>query len=488
MPQTNKIRIAIVDDDEDDFFIINDYLSEIEGREISVDWYKDYNTALEKIKEGANHIYLVDYRLGDKTGLDLLSAATDIGCNEPIVLLTGKGNKAIDIQAMQYGATDYLIKSDLSTEKLERCIRYSLDRSNFLKELKSRENKYRNLFENSKDAVFIADRDLHFIEINKAASLLLGEADDVLPRQNLYSYIPDEAQRNFVEQLLQTNRPVNDHEIRLKVSDEDTKICLLSLSLQQDAEGEWLVHGILHDITELKKAEMSNLQSEKLSANERLMRMLAHEIRNPLNNICLSTEDLLQMSAEDDLQKNLLGIVQRNSKRINQIITELLNLTKPPELSYETCSLQDVIEESLGMTMDRINLQKIEFQKNFPEQPLPINADKSRLVIAFNNILVNAVEAMEAGKGKLLVSLSNGNGGYDLSIRDNGTGIPEEYITKLFDPFFTLKKNGMGLGLAVSYSIIKSHKGAINIETIPGKGTNFVIHFNKEAAVETDAA
>ncbi len=98
------------------FFIINDYLSEIEGKQIVVDWYKDYTTALEKIKDRANHIYLVDYRLGNKTGLDLLSAANDLSNDSPIVLLTGKGNKAIDIQAMQYGATDYLIKSELSTE------------------------------------------------------------------------------------------------------------------------------------------------------------------------------------------------------------------------------------------------------------------------------------------------------------------------------------------------------------------------------------
>lgn len=131
MPNRKQINLAIVDDDDDDFFIINDYLKEIEGKEFIVDWYKDYATALEKLKCGANHVYLVDYRLGNKTGLDLLSAATAMGCDDPIILLTGKGNRAIDVQAMEYGATDYLIKSELSPEKLERCIRYSLDRSNF---------------------------------------------------------------------------------------------------------------------------------------------------------------------------------------------------------------------------------------------------------------------------------------------------------------------------------------------------------------------
>ena len=485
MPNRKQINLAIVDDDEDDFFIINDYLKEIEGKEFIVEWYKDYATALEKLRCGANHVYLVDYRLGNKTGLDLLSAATSMGCDEPIILLTGKGNRAIDIQAMEYGATDYLIKSELSPEKLERCIRYSLDRSNFLKELKARENKYRNLFENSKDAIFIADQELRFKETNKAASLLLGGDENGLPAESLYCYIQEEQQREQLKAMLASGETVSDKEIRLQFADNESKICLLSLSQQQDAEEQWQVHGIVHDITALKKAEMNNLQSEKSLANERLMRMLAHEIRNPLNNICLSTEDLIS-SADDDMQRGLLGIVQRNANRINQIITELLNLTRVPELSYGQCTLQEVLEESLEMAVDRMNLQKISLQKTFPDQPMPINADKTRLVIAFNNILINAIEAMESGKGKLSVVVNHNNGGYSVSIKDNGKGIPEEFISKLFDPFFTLKKNGMGLGLSVSYSIIKSHQGAINIETVPGKGTNFVIHFNADALQELE--
>src|SRR4030095_3290146 len=135
-----------------------------------------YRSALEKIRDQSYHIYFVDYRLGNETGLELLQEATAMECDRPIVLLTGKGNKAIDIKAMQSGATDYLVKSDLNAEKLERCIRYSLDRAESLRELKERENKYRNLFEGSKDAVFISDKSLFFTECNDAASLLFGFA------------------------------------------------------------------------------------------------------------------------------------------------------------------------------------------------------------------------------------------------------------------------------------------------------------------------
>src|SRR5881275_163994 len=100
MLKGNQIRIGVVDDDEDDFFIIKDYIQEIENGNFIIDWLNTYQTAIEKIKSGFYNIYFVDYRLGNETGLELLQEATNLQCDRPIVLLTGKGNKAIDIKAM----------------------------------------------------------------------------------------------------------------------------------------------------------------------------------------------------------------------------------------------------------------------------------------------------------------------------------------------------------------------------------------------------
>jgi signal transduction histidine kinase len=108
-----------------------------------------------------------------------------------------------------------------------------------------------------------------------------------------------------------------------------------------------------------------------------------------------------------------------------------------------------------------------------------IQADKSKLTIAFTNLVINAIEAMEMDKGELDVSISSLQNGYSVSIRDNGKGIPEEYLPKLFEPFFTSKKNGLGLGLAACYSIIESHKGTIHVESRVDKGSNFIVKFNQ---------
>jgi len=478
MLKGNLIKIAIVDDDEDDYFIITEYIKGIEGSRFAIDWCNTYDDAVKNFNEKKYHLYFIDYRLGGFTGLELLQEARRIGSDAPIVILTGKGNKSIDIAAMQSGATDYLVKSDLNTEKLERCIRYSLERADSLRKLKERETKYRNLFEGSKDAVFIADEKLNFTEVNHATALLLGCLSDDPVQLNLFDFIKSIEQKEKIIKSIEQKKNIADMEIDILNRDKEAKPCLLSVSFQQTVDDKWLIHGILHDITSLKKAEIANLQTQKLEANEKLMRIIAHEIRNPLNNIGLSVQHFAMLNDKAQ-EKDLVDIIQRNCDRINNSITELLNMTKTGELIFKKHSLQEIMNESIAAVADRINLQNIKVKKRFYDLPLEISADKPRLKIAFSNILINAIEAMEKNKGELGVFMSTSPEAFTVSIKDNGMGIPEENLSKLFEPFFTLKKNGMGLGLATSYSILQSHSAKIQVKSKVNEGTDFIISFNK---------
>ncbi|MET0391698.1 MAG: ATP-binding protein [Chitinophagaceae bacterium] len=481
MPTTSRaIRIAIIDDDEDDFFIISDYLKGIEGNRFTIEWCNNYGEGLRKIKAREYDIYFVDYRLGRHTGLELLQEISASNVDDPVILLTGKGNKDIDVSAMRSGATDYLIKSELNTEKLERCIRYSLERSAALREIKARESKYRNLFEGSKDAVFIADRNFVLTEVNHAASLLFASEMDQLAGQNFYDFITDSDCRSEIGELLEKNATISDLELEIQNLAKETRACQLSVSFLQSPDDEPLLYCILHDITNIKKAEMANLQAQKLAANERLMRVLAHEIRNPLNNISLSVDNFEMPYQDTEMQTNLIQIIRRNCLRINHIITELLDLTKPPELTFQRHTLQEIVDEAIAMNTDRINLHHISVQKSYPDTPLYISANKSRLIIAFTNILINAIEAMEARHGQLAIVMQSLPDAYQVTIQDNGKGIPEEYMSKLFEPFFTLKKNGIGLGLAASYAIIQSHRADVQVDSRVNEGTSFIISFNKD--------
>jgi len=477
MPNRNKNKIAVIEDDEDDYIIIKDYITEIEGKSFTVDWFQDYNSAIEAIKNKEYHLYFVDYFLGHKTGLDLLDAAAELNCDEPIILLTGLGNKAIDIKAMERGATDYLVKNDLSTEKLERCIRYALERSSFLKELKARESKYRTLFESSKDAVFITDDQLNFSEVNDAAVELLGYSENELVGRNLREFISEHHLNGRLKPLNEKSS-VEDNEIKIINNNNETRECLLSLAPQRQADDEtFVVHGIIHDITKIKKAEIANLQAEKLAANERLIRMLAHEIRNPLNNIILSIDQLIPLE-KDEFQKSFMDIIQRNSLRINNIITELLNLAKPSDLVILEHSLQDIMDESISRTADRIKLQNIHVKKHYPSHPAILRADKEKLIIVFTNIIINAIEAMGTN-GLLNISITESEEGYEVCIKDNGKGFTKEYQSRLFEPFFTMKKNGMGLGLTVAYSILQSHNAKVRAQSRENEGTEFQVSFKK---------
>src|SRR5215210_2797904 len=216
---TPVVRVLIIDDDEDDFFIASEYLKGIQEYQLKIDWSYKFNDAVEHLQKRAYDIYFVDYRLGAKTGLDFLKEAVRIGAEEPIVLLTGKGNKTVDIEAMQMGATDYLIKTELTTDKLERCIRYALERTAYLKALRANENKYRSIFELSKDAVFIADKDLRFKDSNPATSSLLGYEKEELNDVSLYDLIDDENDRHLLQSLVQNEGQAADVEIELTTKD-----------------------------------------------------------------------------------------------------------------------------------------------------------------------------------------------------------------------------------------------------------------------------
>jgi signal transduction histidine kinase len=237
---------------------------------------------------------------------------------------------------------------------------------------------------------------------------------------------------------------------------------------------------VIHDITNLKKSEKATLQSEKLSATQRLVRTLAHEVRNPLNNIYLSLEQLVpEIHMEEP--KIYLDIINRNSKRISSLITELLDSSRPTEIVLEKTLLQSVLDESIAAALDRIKLKRITLNVNYKCSEAPIMGDFNKLKIAFLNIIINAIEAMNEDVGLLEVMVDQDQSNYKVVISDNGTGISEENIVKLFEPYYTSKPSGMGLGLSSTLNIIRSHKAFIEVNSKLHIGTSFIITFRKNA-------
>jgi PAS domain S-box-containing protein len=472
------VRILIIDDDKDDFLITSEYIQNIDSSKFQIDWCYNYKQALEQMKSNQFDLYFVDYRLGAKTGLDLIKDARELKCEEPIVLLTGKGNQAVDRSAMEAGAADYLIKTELNSEKLERCIRYSLERSASLKALKSNERKYRSIFEKSKDAVFLATRELQFIDVNAATMELFDYSSQEIQNLKLYDLMDDKEDIELLSMQINEFGDVDDMEVELITKHREKKYCILSVSQETaDNTGNAYFHGIIHDITQLKKAEKVTLQVEKLAAAGRLVRTLAHEVRNPLNNINLSVDQLQQEIEEEANTRVYLDIIQRNSHRIGGIITELLDSSRPAEMFMEKCALQEILDESIASALDRIILQKVKLQVKYVDKPAYIWADKEKLKIAFLNVIINAVEAMVGKEEQLDITIESQPLQHIVKIKDKGVGINEEDLSRLFEPYFTSKRNGLGLGLAATLNILQSHKAKIEVTSALSEGTLFTISF-----------
>ena len=230
----------------------------------------------------------------------------------------------------------------------------------------------------------------------------------------------------------------------------------------------------LHDLN-LELIELRNM--EKFAATGRIARTIAHEVRNPLTNINLAVEQLKNESRSDDDVDLLFDMVQRNSGRINQLIGDLLNATRVSELSYEKISIHEVLDQSLELARDRIELKKIQVIRNYDPGICPVFIDREKILIAFLNIVVNAVEAMNE-YGVLHISTENKNQKCIVKISDNGTGMTKEVLNNLFEPFFTTKEKGTGLGLTNTQNIILAHGGTITVESESNKGSAFIMSFN----------
>lgn len=229
-------------------------------------------------------------------------------------------------------------------------------------------------------------------------------------------------------------------------------------------------------------------QAERLAALGRLAAGLAHEIRNPLGSIVASIELLREASGLATDDRALCGIIEREAKRLNDLVGDMLDLSRPRAPVKEAMDLavtaRDVVvlSERSGRGVD------VPVRYEGPTQ-LGLVADVAQMRQVVWNLVRNAIQASSAGT-PVVVRLKRENGSASLEVSDQGVGIPKEAMERLFDAFFTTRSSGMGIGLAVVKRILDDHEFAIDVESVEGKGTTFRVHFPREslAVAKTDAA
>jgi signal transduction histidine kinase len=221
-------------------------------------------------------------------------------------------------------------------------------------------------------------------------------------------------------------------------------------------------------------------RAERLAAAGQLAAGVAHEIRNPLTSIRSTIQYVLPSFGAADQKRILLDELLSEVDRIDRIVNDLLSLTRPTDFHPSELNLVELLDHALLLIGPQARKQAVEIKFTHFEDELKVSGDAGQLKQVFLNIFLNSLQAMPQG-GTLGVSARrksaelSGRELVDVQVTDTGAGIPAEHLDKVFDPFFTLKKEGTGLGLSISYSIIQQHEGDIELHSEVGRGTTVII-------------
>ena len=254
-----RISIGYVEDDEDDFVLLQDLLSEISLFEPQLEWLPGYDVALPQMCANRHDLYLVDYRLGARDGLQLLQDAVKTGCRVPLIMLTGQGDHAINVRSMRLGASDYLVKSELDARSLERAILHAVERRRARSELEESERRFRATFEQAPLGIAHVDLAGCWLRVNPAFQDIVGYQRDELATRTVEQLTHDEdraADAALLRQLLDGEIKHYNLEKRLWHKDGHPVWVHASMSSVSDAEGrpQYLVV-ILNDVTQRRLAE-----------------------------------------------------------------------------------------------------------------------------------------------------------------------------------------------------------------------------------------
>ncbi|MBW4430601.1 MAG: response regulator [Pelatocladus maniniholoensis HA4357-MV3] len=495
--KNNLIEVLLIDDDEDDYILTRDWFGEFQVVSCALEWVNSYQAGRDAILTGQYDVYLVDYRLGEGNGLELLRQAINNGCAAPIIFLTGQGDREIDIEAMKAGAADYLEKSQLAAPLLERSIRYALER-------KQNEKKIREqaaLLDVATDAIFVQDLDNKILFWNKAAELLYKwKKEEAIGKKALELWQEkDLSKLQAAFSILMKNRAWEGELQQItKIGQEITVESRWTLVRDFDHRSQCFLV-VNTDITQKKLLESQFLRAQRLESIGTLASGIAHDLNNVLAPI-LMTAQLLESQLDDERSKRLLPILITNAKRGANLVKQVLSFTRGMEGDRTLLQFKHIVRE-IQQVMRETFPKSIEVSTLIPANLWTIYGDATQLHQVLMNLCVNARDAMPIG-GSLSISAENflvdenyarmhldaRIGAYvAITVTDTGVGIAPGILDRIFEPFYTTKEfgKGTGLGLSTVLGIIKSHGGFINVYSELGKGTQFKVFLPAQQIPET---
>jgi two-component system, NtrC family, sensor histidine kinase HydH len=271
--------------------------------------------------------------------------------------------------------------------------------------------------------------------------------------------------RRVIDQTLESGQAVENGEISL---DHGSSLRISTFVSMQKGKGS--VIAVLHDLAPVEKLERNMRQLDRLASVGALSASMAHEIKNAM----VAVRTFVDVLVKENKGGELAPIVSREMRRIDSIVSQMLRLAGPAKPTVASIHIHSVLDHALHLVEHQVNAKKLKTRHEFAASTDLLHGDEYQLQQAFLNLFFNAIEAMEPG-GELIVKTEKLTKPRSIrvTVADTGVGIPPGDLGRLFDAFFTTKKQGTGLGLAITRRIVQEHKGTITVESEPKKGTAF---------------
>jgi two-component system, NtrC family, sensor kinase len=497
-------KILLVDDEESIRNMMRMTL-ELDGYEVSM--AEDGPKALALFEKEKPELVLLDVKMPGMDGIEVLSRIRATDPDTEVIMITGHGDMDMAVECLRREASNFLTKP-ISEELLSLSLKRSMEKITLKKKLKrytrnletlvreanvelERAYQFReNIIENSPDAIVCIRKGGEITIFNSAAEKLLGyNKHQVIGRMNIVQVYPPGDAKKIMKDLKSDDfggpGVLQKREVTLLDKEENEIPVYISAALLYEDGKEAGSMGIFTDLREKQRLEKQLLRTEKLSSLGKLSAGIAHEINQPLTGVLTFAHLLLKKFKNDEKTRKDLEIIVRETTRIRGIVQGILDFARETPMQKKPRRIEEVLDQTLEIIVHQQRFFGIDLIKEYDRQVPDVVIDANLMEQVFMNVILNSLDAM-GGSGALTVRTRSSDGWVEVDFSDTGKGMPEDILDKIFDPFFTTKDStegmGMGLGLAVSYGIVKNHNGDIQVTSKRGKGTTFTIRLPLDAA------
>jgi len=346
-----------------------------------------------------------------------------------------------------------------------------------IRELQTSEGRFRAILDTATDAILSIDENHRIILFNNAAQKIFGYTRDEVLGKNLNLLIPPRYgdHQMYVQTFLERRESdIVGKTISLTALRKNGEEFPVDLSLSfLDLDGGVTFTAIIRDVSHQQQMESKLLQSERLAAVGQAVAHVAHEIKNPLM-IIGGFSNQIRSSLNNDKDMKKLDMILDEVERLERLVANVGDFTKEYRLVKRSADINSVIKDVLKIMSGAYSPEKYHFREFLSPEAAEIDCDPDKLKQVFVNIISNGLEAMSDG-GTITVSTENLANGIEVRIKDQGVGIPDKDLHHIFEPFYTTRERGSGLGLSISYKIVEAHEGDISAISTLGEGTTFII-------------